>query len=147
MASRSGKVLSHSLQLMRTVLHKPMRWAACHTSIQAVHGASSETGHGCSVGNAVVILVMLMKMRISLCAKPQMIWTWAPRAAAHPLGRNMLSRSMHYSPHRTMTLVLSSPVMAIWILNCSHVCLVMLTELQTESIENQEMLSIVKNFL
>jgi hypothetical protein len=109
MASRSEKELSHSLQLMRVVLPKLMRWDACHTSIQAVHGASSGTEHGCSAGSAVVILVMLMKMRISLCAKPQMIWTWAPRAAAHPLGRNMLSRLMHYNRHQTTTLVLSSP--------------------------------------
>jgi hypothetical protein len=109
MASRSGKVLSHSLQLMRAVLHKPMRWGACHTSIQAVHGASSETGCGCYAGSAVVILVVLMKMRIPPRARAQTIWTWAPRAAAHPLGRNMLSRSMHYSPRRKMTLLLSSP--------------------------------------
>jgi len=108
MASTSGKALSHSLQSMRAVLHKLMRWAAPRTSIQAIHGDSSEIEHGCSAGSAVVILVMLMKMRIPPCAMGQMTWTWAPRAAAHPLGRNMLLRSMHCSPHQ-MTLELSSP--------------------------------------
>lgn len=108
MASTSGKVSSHSLQSMRAALHKLRSWAASHISIRAAHGASWEIAHDCSAGSAVVILVMLMKMRIPPCARDQMTWTWAPRAAAHPLGRNMLLRSMHYSPHQ-MTLLLSSP--------------------------------------